>query len=350
MSGYWWQADCQVPDAATETAAWERQAQLTKPTGALGELEAAAVQLASLQRTVRPRIDHIWITVFAGDHGVVEEGVSAYPQAVTVEMLRNLVSGGAAISTLGRRLGANLEVIDLGTATPYATLAGVRRIDLGPGTANFAKASAMTEAQCDAALDAGRDSVLRACAHGADLYIGGEMGIGNTTAASALGCALLDVEVEQLVGRGTGIDDEGLRRKRSVIQRALLLHTASASPHQRLCRLGGFEIAALAGAYVACAQQGLPAVVDGFISSVAALCAIRMNPAVRPWLFFGHRGAEPGHEAVLEALHARPLLSLGMRLGEGTGAALAVPLLQQACGLHAEMATFVEAAVSNRPS
>lgn len=350
MSSYWWQADCQAPDTAVETAAWERQAQLTKPTGALGELEAAVVQLASLQRTVRPRLEHVWITVFAGDHGVVEEGISAYPQAVTVEMLRNFVSGGAAISTLGRRLGASLEVIDLGTATPYVALPSVRRIDLGPGTANLAKAPAMTEAQCNAALDAGRDSVLRACAQGADLYIGGEMGIGNTTAASALGCALLDVRVEQLVGRGTGLDDKGLERKRAVIQRALSLHATASSPYQQLCRLGGFEIAALAGAYLACAQQGLPAVVDGFISSVAALCAVRISPAVRPWLFFGHCGAELGHEAVLEALHARPLLSLGMRLGEGTGAALAVPLLQQACALHAEMATFAEAAVSDRPS
>ncbi|WP_462378957.1 nicotinate-nucleotide--dimethylbenzimidazole phosphoribosyltransferase [Pseudomonas sp. Marseille-QA0892] len=348
MSGYWWQAGCQSPDKVTEAAAWDRQAQLTKPTGALGELETAAVQLASLQRTVRPRIDHVWITVFAGDHGVVEEGVSAYPQAVTVEMVRNFVSGGAAISTLGRGLGANLEVIDLGTATPYATLPNVRRIDLGPGTSNFAKTSAMTEIQCDAALDVGRDSVRRARAQGAHLYIGGEMGIGNTTAASALGCALLDVGAERLVGRGTGLDDEGLERKRAVIQRALSLHATAGSPYQQLCRLGGFEIAALAGAYVACAQQGLPAIVDGFISSVAALCAVRMNAAVRPWLLFGHRGAEPGHEAVLEALSAQPLLNLGMRLGEGSGAALAVPLLQQACVLHAEMATFAEAAVSNR--
>jgi nicotinate-nucleotide--dimethylbenzimidazole phosphoribosyltransferase len=266
-------------------------------------------------------------------------------------MLLNFVSGGAAISVLARQLGACLEVVDLGTVTPSLDLPGVRHLRVGPGTANFLQGPAMTLAQGEQALQAGRDSAMRAAASGTQLFIGGEMGIGNTTAASALACALLDCPVAHLVGPGTGLDAAGIRRKTEVIERALAVHGASnGDPLQTLCNLGGFEIAALVGAYLACAQQGIAVLVDGFICSVAALVAVRLNPACRPWLLFAHRGAEPGHRHVLETLAAEPLLDLGLRLGEGSGAALAVPLLRLACDLHGQMATFAEAAVADRPA
>lgn len=348
MSEAWWSAPCKRLNGQARGEAQARQQQLTKPRGALGQLESLAIDLAAMQGQARPQLERVWISVFAGDHGVVEEGVSAYPQAVTGEMLRNFVRGGAAVSVLARGLEAPLEVIDLGTAEPLQ-LDGVRHLRLGAGTANFARAAAMTAEQCSQALQAGRDSATRALDDAARLFIGGEMGIGNTTAASALACALLNASPADLVGPGTGLDDQGVRHKAEVIEVALGRHAGHCQqPLEALRRLGGFEIAALAGAYLACAQQGLPVLVDGFICSVAALCAVRLNPASRPWLIFAHRSAEPGHLAVLAALQAEPLLDLGLRLGEGSGAALAVPLLRQACRLHGEMATFAEAAVSDR--
>ncbi|AWL00909.1 nicotinate-nucleotide--dimethylbenzimidazole phosphoribosyltransferase [Stutzerimonas stutzeri] len=346
----WWNEPCRQPDEAARIRAMARQDQLTKPRGALGQLEALAVNLAALQACDRPAVERLHLCVFAGDHGVVEEGVSAYPQAVTGQMLHNFVAGGAALSVLARRLGAVLEVIDLGTAEPLE-LAGVTHLRLGPGTANFTREPAMSEAQLDQALAAGRSSVQRAAANGVQLFIGGEMGIGNTSSASALAAVLLPRSPLTLVGPGTGLDVPGVRHKEQVIQSAVRLHAGHCGvPLEALRRLGGFEVAALTGAYLACAQQGVPALVDGFICSVAALCAVRLNPACRAWLLFAHRSAEPGHLAVLEALEAAPLLDLGLRLGEGSGAALAVPLLQQACALHNEMATFAEAAVADRPA
>jgi nicotinate-nucleotide--dimethylbenzimidazole phosphoribosyltransferase len=235
--------------------------------------------------------------------------------------------------------------------TPSLNLPGVRHLNIGPGTANFVEGSAMTPAQGELALQAGRDSVQRAIAAGAQLFIGGEMGIGNTTAASALACALLDCPVVHLAGPGTGLNAAGVSHKAQVIERALALHGAQRGDVlQTLFNLGGFEIAALVGAYLACAQEGVAVLVDGFICSVAALVAVRLNPECRQWLLFGHRGAEPGHRHVLETLNAEPLLDLGLRLGEGSGAALAVPLLRLACDLHGQMATFAEAAVADRPA
>ncbi|WP_085631197.1 MULTISPECIES: nicotinate-nucleotide--dimethylbenzimidazole phosphoribosyltransferase [unclassified Pseudomonas] len=351
MTQAWWCAPCRPVNADTVAEAAARQQQLTKPAGSLGRLEAVAVQLAGLQGQVKPCLDRLWIAIFAGDHGVVAEGVSAYPQEVTGQMLLNFVSGGAAISVLARRLDAQLEVVDLGTVTPALELPGVRHLNLGPGTANFVETSAITRAQGEQALQAGRDSVLRAKAAGTQLFIGGEMGIGNTTAASALACALLDCPVAHLTGPGTGLNAEGVSHKAQVIERALALHKAQRGDAlQTLFNLGGFEIAALVGAYLACAQEGVAVLVDGFICTVAALVAVRVNPACREWLLFGHRGAEPGHRHVLEALQAEPLLELGLRLGEGSGAALAVPLLRLACDLHGQMATFAEAAVADRPA
>ncbi|MGZ9667189.1 nicotinate-nucleotide--dimethylbenzimidazole phosphoribosyltransferase [Pseudomonas sp. GNP014] len=351
MTQTWWLNPCKPVNAEVVAQAAARQQQLTKPAGSLGRLETVAVQLAGLQGQVKPTLKQIWIAIFAGDHGVVAEGVSAFPQEVTGQMLLNFVSGGAAISVLARQLGAQLEVVDLGTVTPSLNLPGVLHLNVGPGTANFVKDAAMTPAQGELALQAGRDSVLRAKAVGTQLFIGGEMGIGNTTAASALACALLDCPVAHLTGPGTGLNAEGVSHKAQVIERALALHAAQRGDAlQTLFNLGGFEIAALVGAYLAAAQEGVAVLVDGFICTVAALVAVRLNPACREWLLFGHRGAEPGHRHVLETLGAEPLLELGLRLGEGSGAALAVPLLRLACDLHGQMATFAEAAVADRPA
>ncbi len=330
-------------------AALARQGQLTKPPGALGQLEAVAVQLAALQGTEQPQVERVQISIFAADHGIAEESVSLFPQAVTAEMVRNFARGGAAISVLAKHLNAALEVINLGTVSVVEPLNKVRDERIAAGTANFAKAAAMTEAQLAAALQAGADSVLRAKQDGVQLYIGGEMGIANTTSASAIACALLAESPQNLAGRGTGLDAAGVSHKAQVIAAALALHALDAQQPQEVLRcLGGFEIAALTGAYITAAQQGIPVLVDGFISSVAALVAVRINPEARDWLLFAHTSAESGHQRVLAALDAQPLLQLGLRLGEGSGAAVAVPLLRLACALHNGMATFAEAAVSGK--
>lgn len=350
MSNSWWLKPAQAIDVPMREAALARQQQLTKPAGSLAQLERLAVQLAGLQGRERPAVDQLWIAIFAADHGVVAEGVSAYPQEVTGQMLHNFVNGGAAISVLARQLSAQLDVVDLGTVSPM-DLPGVRHLRIGAGTANFAQGPAMSVEQGLAALQAGRDSVLRAKAVGTELFIGGEMGIGNTTAASAVACSLLECAARLLVGPGTGLNAEGIQHKTHVIERALALHAEQAGdPLSSLFCLGGFEIAALTGAYLACAQEGIAVLVDGFICSVAALVAVRLNPSCRNWLLFGHRGAEPGHRYLLETLQAEPLLDLGLRLGEGSGAALAVPLVRLACELHNGMATFAEAAVADRPA
>lgn len=345
----WLNIPAATPDAGARDAAIARQAVLTKPPGALGRLEEMAISLAALQGTARPNIEYVHITVFAGDHGVAAEGVSAFPQAVTAEMVKNFARGGAAICVVARTVGASLEVINLGTVVDTGPVEGVKHYALGPCTSNFTREPAMNEHQLACALAAGRHAAERARLKGAQLFIGGEMGIGNTTAASALACALLDAPPERLAGPGTGLDAQGVARKTEVIRRALACHsTHHGTPLEALRRLGGFEIAALTGAYIACAHIGLPILVDGFISSVAALAAARLCPGAGEWMLFSHVSAEPGHRAVLDALDARPLLDLGMRLGEGSGAAVAVPLLRTACALHNEMAIFAEAGVSEK--
>lgn len=350
MSNTWWLAPAQAIDIPVRAQALALQQQLTKPTGSLGQLENVAVQLAGLQGRVKPKADAVWIAIFAGDHGVVAQGVSAYPQEVTGQMLLNFVTGGAAISVLAQQLSAQLDVVDLGTVAAL-DLPGVRHLHLGAGTADFTKGPAMTREQGELALQAGRDSVLRAKAVGSELFVGGEMGIGNTASASAVACSLLECAAQLLVGPGTGLNAAGISHKTEVIERALALHAEHAGdPLHSLFCLGGFEIAALVGAYLACAQEGIAVLVDGFICSVAALVAVRLNPSCRDWLLFAHRGAEPGHRYLLETLQAQPLLDLGLRLGEGSGAALAVPLVRLACQLHNGMATFAEAAVADRPA
>lgn len=345
----WLRGPAASPNAAAGREAADRQLQLTKPPGALGQLEALAIRLAALQGTPKPAVERVHITVFAADHGVAAEQVSAFPQAVTVEMLRNFSHGGGAINVLARELGAILEVINLGTVNDPGPLEGVLDCRLGPGTENLSRAAAMSPEQCARATRIGRDVAERAFLAGAQLFIGGEMGIGNTTAAAALASALLDLQPEQLAGPGAGLAPAGVAHKVEVIRRALVLHQAHlADPHEALRRLGGFEIAALTGSYLGCAQLGLPVLVDGFITSVAALAAARLNPGAAHWFIFAHRSAEPGHRLVLAAMDAQPLLDLGLRLGEGSGAAAAVPLLRLACALHRDIATFAEAGVSGK--
>jgi nicotinate-nucleotide--dimethylbenzimidazole phosphoribosyltransferase len=376
----WWREPAKPLDFSARDAASARQGRLTKPPGSLGRLEEIAIRLAAMQGREKPALARPWISVFAGDHGVVEEGVTAYPQAVTQQMLLNFIAGGAAVAVAAREAGARLEVVDAGTLAPEP-IPGVVWDRAAAGTANLARGPAMTPTQLDHALAAGRRGAERALTHGADIFIGGEMGIGNTTPAAALGCALLGLPGAALAGPGTGLDGAGVARKAAVIDRALVLHgfappfekgglggipqadridtvkippthpfakggTQSESALAALRCLGGFEIAALAGAYIACAQAGLPALVDGFITTAAALVACRLNPGAREWLLFSHRSAEPGHARLLQALDARPLLELDMRLGEGSGAAVALPLLRLACALHGSMATFAEAGVS----
>ncbi len=349
MDANWLAQSCAALNEASRATALARQGQLTKPPGSLGKLEAVVVQLSALQGTDRPKIERAHISIFAADHGVAAEGVSAFPQAVTAEMVKNFARGGAAISVLARQVNATLEVINLGTVFPVEPFANVRDEHIAPGTANFTQGPAMTETQLAAALQAGRAALLRAKQNGVQLFIGGEMGIANTTSASAIACALLHESPQLLAGPGTGLDNHGVAHKAIVIQRALNLHHASlAQPLDVLRHVGGFEIAALTGAYLAAAQNGLAVLVDGFISSTAALTAVRIQPGVRDWLIFAHTSAEPGHKCVLAALNAQPLLQLGMRLGEGSGAAMAVPLLQLACALHNNMATFAEAGVSDK--
>ncbi|WP_440207216.1 nicotinate-nucleotide--dimethylbenzimidazole phosphoribosyltransferase [Acinetobacter oleivorans] len=344
----WWLESVKQSNLDAKQQAEQHQLQLTKPTGALGDLELIAVKLASLQSNAHPQVNHPWITIFAGDHGVVEENISAYPQAVTRQMLQNFTTGGAAISVLAKYHEAHLQVIDCGTVGEAYEYVGVERHCIRAGTANFAKQAAMNADECRAALELGKKSVDTAKADGADIYIAGEMGIGNTCSASALACLLLNDTAEQLTGVGTGIGADQLRHKIEVIEQAIELHHkhVTGDAFKTLCAVGGLEIAAIVGAYIRCAQMGLPIIVDGFISSVAALCAVRINPKVRDWMLFGHQSAEYGHRRILQELNAEPILKMNLRLGEGSGAGTALSLVKMACVLHNQMATFAQAAVS----
>lgn len=341
----WFQQPAAAVSEAHRQQAEQRQGQLTKPPGSLGVLERCAIELAALQHRENPQVRQVAIAVFAADHGVAEEGVSAFPQVVTGEMVRNFSAGGAAITVLARELGASFQVVNVGTVNALPALPHVLDRRLAPGTANFSAQPAMSAELCARALMVGREVIDDIGA--ADVFIGGEMGIANTTAATALACALLPAAPEELAGRGTGVDEQGVQWKARVIAAALRRHARQlTSPLAVLQHVGGFEIAALAGAYIRCAQRGIPVLVDGFICTAAALAAQAMNPTIRPWLLFSHCSAERGHRRLVAALAARPLLDLDLRLGEGSGAAAAVPLLRLACALHNGMASFDSAGVS----
>jgi nicotinate-nucleotide--dimethylbenzimidazole phosphoribosyltransferase len=345
-------AAVEPPDPAWADRAAARQARLTMPPGSLGRLLDLGRHLAAVQRTDRPHGAPALVAVFAADHGVAREGVSAYPQDVTGQMVANFLAGGAAINALARRAGAALEVVDLGVAGPASGAAdrpGFRSRSIAPGTASFLDGPAMTEDQATAAFEVGwrlgRDWAGGAGYRAIAL---GEMGIGNTTSASALVAALTGADVGEVVGRGTGVDDAGLARKREVVARAVERHRAgSPDAWDWAVRVGGFEIVGLAGLALAAAAGRAVVVLDGLISTAAGLLAARLCPAAVGSMVAAHVGVEPGHRVALAALGLRPLLDLGLRLGEGSGAALALPLIAAAGDVLRDMATFESAGVSD---
>jgi nicotinate-nucleotide--dimethylbenzimidazole phosphoribosyltransferase len=338
-------------DRAAEHAVLTRLDTLTKPPGSLGRLEEIVAIYAAIRGDRSARMGRGALLVFAADHGVAEAGVSAYPSAVTLEMLRNIGAGGAAISVLARRFAYDLIVTDVGVAsdTSAAPFPGVTYQRVAAGTQNFLRGPAMTLEQATGALEIGITTASAAAAADATIIGLGEMGIANSTSAAALLCATTGLAPAQLVGRGTGVDDEGLRRKLAVVETGLRLHRDRLGGGlELLAALGGLEIGAMAGACLGAAAARVPVVVDGFIATAAAAIAQRLAPVVREMMFFSHQSAEGGHALALSALAARPLLDLQMRLGEGTGAALAMNLIESALALFHEMATFASAGVSGK--
>jgi nicotinate-nucleotide--dimethylbenzimidazole phosphoribosyltransferase len=319
----------------------------TKPRGSLGALESLAVRVAALRGVAVPEVPAAAIVVAAADHGVAAEGVSAYPQEVTAQMVANFAAGGAAINVLARRAGARLLVVDAGVASPCSH-PEVRSMRFGAGTANIAAGPAMPRPVALDALAAGRALAREVAGDGIGLVGIGEMGIANTTSASALCAALLPAEPAAVCGRGTGLDDAGLARKVDAVTRALVVNGADpADPAGVLAALGGFEIALLAGLVLGCRAERLPVVLDGFITGAVALVAARIEPAAVDAMIASHRSPEPGHALVLAELALEPLLDLGLRLGEGTGAALALPVVGSALALLNEMASFEDAGVTD---
>jgi nicotinate-nucleotide--dimethylbenzimidazole phosphoribosyltransferase len=334
-------------DEASTAAVQARLDSLTKPPGSLGRLESLVMELAGMSGDAMPAVAPPGVVVFAADHGVAEEGVSAFPQEVTAQMVANFVAGGAAINVFARQIGARLEVVDVGVKGSIEGESVVHD-KVRAGTANFAREDAMSLAEAERAIEVGIRAAERSHDAGCRCLIIGEMGIANTTASSALLAALSGQPASRLVGRGTGIAPARLAHKAEVIEGALAARRADPSqPLELLAKLGGLEIAAMAGAYLGAAARRLPILVDGFIATVAALVACRLQPALRGYLIFAHRSCEPGHDVALELLDAKPLLDLQLRLGEGTGAALAFPLLEAACRMLAEMATFDSAGVAS---
>lgn len=339
------------PDEEAARRAAARLDSLTKPPGSLGYLEEIARRYAAIRRDPAATVGRGAIAVFVADHGVAAAGVSAYPAAVTVEMLRNIGAGGAAISVLARRFGYELIVTDVGVATDTsaAPFPGVRYRRIGAGTRNFLDGPAMTRDEARRALEVGIEVAREAAAAGVTLIGIGEMGIANSTPAAAILSAVTGVAPARIAGRGTGLDDRGLARKIEVIERALALHRNSLDDGLGLlAALGGFEIAAMAGVALGAAAASSTTVVDGFIATAAAAIAERICPGVIAQLFFSHRSAEGGHALALAALGARPILDLGLRLGEGTGAALAMNVIESALALYHRMATFASAGVSGK--
>ncbi len=315
----------------------------TKPRGALGRLEALALQLGLIQRSENASLIEPQIIVFAADHGLAAEGVSAFPQAVTVQMVANMLTGGAAINVFARQFGFALQVVDAGVAAPLPAHPQLQPRKIALGTRNAAREAAMSLAQAEAALRAGMDCVR---ARPGNVIAFGEMGIGNTSAAALLIARLANVPLADAIGRGTGLDDAQLAHKHAVLERALELHANAREPLAALAALGGFEIAMMAGAMLQAASERRVLLIDGFIAGAAALVATLLSLAVRDYMVFGHHSAERGHTALLAHLDAKPLLALDLRLGEGTGALLAWPLVQAAAGFLNDMASFDSAGVS----
>jgi len=387
-----------VPDSRAESEARAHQLQLTKPPGSLGRLEELACWFAARTRNPIPEISHSEIFVFAADHGVASQGVSAFPQSVTGQMVANFAGGGAAINVLAMLEKCRIEVVDVGVASDDEPPPSVRREKVRAGTRDLLIEAAMTDEELTAALDVGARCAREAIQRGAQLLIAGDMGIANTTAAACLICAFTDTMPEQVVGRGTGVDDAGLARKREVVTAALARarkaigshgspaadaneatgtpaspaasaskatatsgspsagtgkaagtpELPSAGARKMLAHVGGLEIAAMAGFYIEAARSGVPVLLDGYISGAAALAAVRLEPCTVRWMLASHRSAEGGHGYALQALGLSPLVDLGMRLGEGSGAALTLPIIKAALALHRNMATFTSAGVDGK--
>jgi nicotinate-nucleotide--dimethylbenzimidazole phosphoribosyltransferase len=320
----------------------------TKPLGSLGMLEDVALRVGLIQQTLRPVVRRPVIIVFAGDHGIAAQGVSPFPQAVTTQMVMNFLAGGAAINALSRAGHIELEVVDAGIVTPLVQASGLVNCSVGPGTRDFSVQPAMDAGQLAQAMAAGAQRIAYHATMGTNTIGFGEMGIANTSAAACLMSRLCDLPIESCVGRGTGLDDAGLARKQAVLGAALARHPVSADPLTTLATFGGFEIAMMTGAYLAAAQARMTIVVDGFIATAALLAAHALAPQVLDYCVFAHASGEAGHRLMLERLGARPLLGLGLRLGEGTGSALAIPLVRAAAAFLSEMASFESAGVSER--
>jgi len=332
-----------------------RQDTLTKPQGSLGRLEELSIQLAGITGNPIPSIKDKVIITMAGDHGVVAEGVSAYPQEVTPQMVLNFLNDGAAINVLARHIGARVVIVDMGVASDIPT--GRSRLErdilvsrkIACGTANISKGPAMTREQAMESILSGVEVVEAEIIRGVDIVGTGDMGIGNTTPSAAIACALMNQHPKGIAGRGTGVDDEGLKRKIDAIERALNVNQPNANDGlDVLAKVGGFEIGGLTGVMLGAAAHHKPIMVDGFISTAAAMIAVTIAPACRDYLIAAHRSKEHGHGLMLDWLGLNPLLDFDLRLGEGTGAALGISMAEAACKILAEMATFGEAGVSEK--
>jgi len=342
-------------DAAAMAQARSRQDRLTKPLGALGRLESLSIQLAGITGRATPDFTRKAVVVCAADHGVAAQGVSAYPQAVTAQMVLNFLGGGAAINVLARHAGARVVVADLGVAVELPPHPDLLNRRVGPGTQDFTLGPAMTRSQAETAIIAGIEIIEAEIERGLDLVATGEMGIANTTAASALVAVFTGESPETVTGHGTGVTNEVWRHKVEVIRRGLALHAPDPrEPIDVLAKVGGFEIAALAGVILGAAAHRVPVVLDGFISGAAGVVAAAISPAVRDYCIASHRSVEQGHRAALAWMGLEPILDLNLRLGEGTGAVLAFPIIEASAKLLGEMATFegagVSAALDEQPS
>ncbi|MGR8998556.1 MAG: nicotinate-nucleotide--dimethylbenzimidazole phosphoribosyltransferase [Gammaproteobacteria bacterium] len=319
--------------------------QKTKPLGALGQLESLALQIGMCQNTLTPSLSKPCIIIFAGDHGIVESGVSAYPQTVTAQMVANFLSGGAAISVFARQHQLELLIVDAGVNADLASHPKLIDLKIGKGTKNFLMHPAMTEESCANAIQAGAALVLQQYNNGCNCIGFGEMGIGNTSSSALLMHCLTAIPLAQCAGRGTGLNDEQLEKKLTVLQQALNRHKDITAPLDILATFGGYETAMMVGAYLKAAELGMLILVDGFIASAALLVAWKLYPQVVDYCVYTHVSSEQGHQALLNQFNAKALLNLDLRLGEGSGIALAYPLLQSALGFLNEMATFAEAGV-----
>ncbi len=336
-------------DERAMSEARARQDNLTKPQGSLGQLESISIQVAGIKGEARPRVINKVIFTLAGDHGVTRQGVSAYPSEVTPQMVYNFLRGGAAINILAQQVGARVVVADLGVASALERHPQLKDKKVGMGTRNMAEGPAMSREEAIRSIEAGMELVEEELTKGMDILGTGDMGIGNTTPSSAIAAAITGADVSKVTGRGTGLDDEGRGRKVKMIEKALDINRPNPKDAMDvLSKVGGFEIGGIVGLILAGARNRIPVVIDGFISGAAALIATSLSPEATPYLIASHQSAEPGHQKILEHLGLNPLLNLNMRLGEGTGAALGIFLVEASLRILNEMATFAEAGVSEK--